>query len=473
MVAVVSNTGKPLMPTSAYRARKLLKKGRAVIYRYRPYFTIQLLDRECGEVQEIEYKSDTGSRHVGISVCTETKELLSEQRDLPAMEPEHHNDRKKNRRTRRNRKRYRKPRFDNRAKNLAGGHKKWFAPSIRHKLEIQVRLFREFCRVVPVTRAVFEMGKFDSQVLKAVLSGKPLPEGEDYQKGEQYGTDTLRAAVFLRDNHTCQFCKRTIKDGAKLHVHHVGYWKGDRTNRPANLATACEKCHTPANHGKHGILYGMEPEFQSLKDASYMTSVRWSMLEELKEAAQDVEIRITYGVTTKRKRQKLGLSKSHVNDAYSMGQFHPVKRTDTSYWKKIGRHDRILQKFYDAVYLDIRDGKEKKGNELSCGRINRNHKKDSENLRKYRGHKLSKGRVSIRRDGNKLQPGSIVLYNGERMTVHGTHTKYRKNKKGEQIKSVNVEFTQPASNGRKSASLKKCSILTRNYNTGWASYQPA
>lgn len=123
MVAVVSNTGKPLMPTSAYRARKLLKKGRAVIYRYRPYFTIQLLDREDGEVQEIEYKSDTGSRHVGISVCTETKELLSEQRDLPAMEPEHHNDRKKNRRTRRNRKRYRKPRFDNRAKNLAGGIK--------------------------------------------------------------------------------------------------------------------------------------------------------------------------------------------------------------------------------------------------------------------------------------------------------------------------------------------------------------
>ena len=59
------------------------------------------------------------------------------------------------------------------------------------------------------------------------------------------------------------------------------------------------------------------------------------------------------------------------------------------------------------------------------------------------------------------------------MTVHGTHTSYRKNKKGERIKSVNVEFTRPASNGRKSASLKKCSILTRNYNIGWVSYQPA
>lgn len=88
------------MPTSAYRARKLLKKGRAVIFKYRPYFTIQLVDRADGEVQEVEYKSDTGSVHVGISVCTEKKELLSEQRDLLENEPEHHNDRKKNRRTR-------------------------------------------------------------------------------------------------------------------------------------------------------------------------------------------------------------------------------------------------------------------------------------------------------------------------------------------------------------------------------------
>lgn len=259
MVAVVTSTGKPLMPTSAYRARKLLKKRRAVIFKYRPYFTIQLVDRADGEVQEVEYKSDTGSVHVGISVCTEKKELLSEQRDLLENEPEHHNDRKKNRRTRRNRKRYRKPRFDNRKKKPQESHEKWLPPTLLHKMEVQVRLFREFCRVVPVTSACFEMGKFDTQALKAVSKGEPVPEGEGYQKGERYGTDTLRAAVFLRDGHTCRFCGRSVKDGAILHVHHVGYWKGDRTDRLANLASACEQCHTPANHGKNGILYGKEP----------------------------------------------------------------------------------------------------------------------------------------------------------------------------------------------------------------------
>ena len=37
MVAVISNSGIPLMPTSEYRARRFLKSGRAKIYKYRPF----------------------------------------------------------------------------------------------------------------------------------------------------------------------------------------------------------------------------------------------------------------------------------------------------------------------------------------------------------------------------------------------------------------------------------------------------
>ena len=52
MVFVVSNTGERLMPTSEYRARKLLKSGRAVIHRRKP-FAIRILDRSSGEVQPV------------------------------------------------------------------------------------------------------------------------------------------------------------------------------------------------------------------------------------------------------------------------------------------------------------------------------------------------------------------------------------------------------------------------------------
>lgn len=58
MVAVLSSTGIRLMPTTCYKARKLLKKGKAVIYQYEP-FTIKLTQRENGDTQPIEYCCDT------------------------------------------------------------------------------------------------------------------------------------------------------------------------------------------------------------------------------------------------------------------------------------------------------------------------------------------------------------------------------------------------------------------------------
>ena len=53
MVAVVDLSGRPLMPTNEYRARKLLKQKKAKIFGYRP-FTIQLTERKSTEIQPIE-----------------------------------------------------------------------------------------------------------------------------------------------------------------------------------------------------------------------------------------------------------------------------------------------------------------------------------------------------------------------------------------------------------------------------------
>ena len=113
MVAVVSNCGIPMMPTTEFRARRLLKKGRAVIFQYRP-FTIKILDREAGETQPVEYKCDTGYQYIGISICSEKREFVNEQRDMLPDEVERHTKCRKYRRDRRNRKRYRKARFSNR-----------------------------------------------------------------------------------------------------------------------------------------------------------------------------------------------------------------------------------------------------------------------------------------------------------------------------------------------------------------------
>ena len=116
-VAVISKTGERLMPTSEHRARKLLKSGKAIKYSYHP-FTIQLTERESGDVQLIELCVDTGYIHIGISVKSEKHEYLAEQIDTLTDEKARHDACRMYRRQRRSRKRYRQPRFNNRKRTL-------------------------------------------------------------------------------------------------------------------------------------------------------------------------------------------------------------------------------------------------------------------------------------------------------------------------------------------------------------------
>lgn len=417
MVAVLSKTGIRLMPTSNYRARKLLARKKAVICGYRP-FTIRLTERETGDVQPVELAVDTGYFHVGNSLKTAKHELAAVEIRTLMDEKQRYDDRRRYRRMRRSRLRYRAPRFDNRRRPEG-----WLAPSIRGRMEQNLAMLKRIISVVPVTRIVMEMGQFDTQVLKALEEGKPLPEGTDYQQGERYGTATLREAVFARDNYTCQCCQKTANDGVILHVHHIVYRSQGGTNRMGNLITVCEKCHTPKNHKPGGKLYNWKPNVKSFKGATFMTSVRWTMYRTVRKAFPDTEIRITYGAKTKLQRRILDITKSHVNDAYAMGDFHPKHRSRPVIFQKKRRNNRILEKFYDAKYTDSRDGSKKTGQQLFNGRTSRNHNTDTENLRKYRKDKVSKGRRAIRTTRYGIQPHDIIVYQGQRLEASGCHNK--------------------------------------------------
>ncbi|MHA2233595.1 MAG: RNA-guided endonuclease IscB, partial [Candidatus Hodarchaeales archaeon] len=73
----------------------------------------------------------------------------------------------------------------------------------------------------------------------------------------------------------------------------------------------------------------------------------------------------------------------------------------------------------DAKYLDQRTGHKVRGQELYSGRRTRNTTLNSENLHQYRGRKVSKGRVSIRRQRYRYQPKDSVSYKGQRCQVKG------------------------------------------------------
>lgn len=304
-VCVLSNNGERLMPTFRLgKVRRLLKDGKAKIVKHHP-FTIQLLYDSKANTQPIEICEDVGYNYIGISAKSKSHEYVSAQYDTLQDEKEHHDDCRKTRRTRRNRLRYRKPRFDNRKCD-----KGWLAPSLEHKKQLNISLIERYVSVIPITHATVEVGSFDTMLLQAIQKGK-----------------------------------------AK--------------------------------------------EF----------------------------VTITYGAMTKEKRIALQLEKTHNNDAYAMGDYHPACRCKFRHYQKRRRNNRVLEKFYDATYIDARTGNKAKGKELFNGRINRNHKKDSENLHKYRSKKVSKGRRSIRRRRYAIQSYDTVRLEGKTYITSGCHNK--------------------------------------------------
>ena len=414
MVYVLNKEGKPLMPTKRYaKIRILRKKGLLKIVNAKP-FTVQLLYDTKNITQDVTLGIDSGYLNIGFSAITEKQELISGEVKLLKGQKERLYERASYRRLRRQRLRYRKPRFNNRVSNKKEG---WLAPSIQHKLDSHIRFIEKLQKILPISKIVIEVANFDIQKIK-----NPEIEGVAYQQGEQEGFYNLREYTLNRDNHKCQNpnCKNKDKNPI-LMLHHIIFREQGGTNTPSNLITLCNKCHTPANHKKGKLLYNWMMEgkkVKGFKDSTFMSMVRWRLINYLNSL--NIETEYTYGFETKSKRIELGLDKSHFNDAFCIAGGINQTRTEPFSVEQIKRNNRSLEKFYDAKFIDIRTGKKVSANELHCGRTTRNKNLNGENLKVFRGQKISKGQRRIRKARYPYQPGDLVKYENEVYTVRGT-----------------------------------------------------
>ena len=349
MVYVLNKYGKPLMPTTRYgRVRRLLRKGLAVVVDYRP-FTIQLAYDTPNGVQEVSLGVDAGTKHVGFSATTEKKALFEAELLLRSDIVDKLSTRREFRRTRRNRKtRYRKSRFLNRTRSKKPG---WLAPSVRQKVNSHIYWILRICKFLPIKKITVETAQFDTQLLNAQEHGLPLPQGTDYQKGEQLGFWNVREYVLFRDGHKCQCCKGKSKD-TKLHVHHIESRKtgGDAPN---NLITLCSVCHAKYHRGEIELPKTIK-RGTSLKDAAVMGIMRKSVFVQLEELLGDeIPCFETYGYITKPARTQVGLPKEHVIDARCIGG-NQCACSDGKYWiiRKLRANNRQLH--HAAI---LRDGK--------------------------------------------------------------------------------------------------------------------
>ena len=325
---VLNQNGKPLMPCKSSKARRLLKQSKAKVVKLEP-FTLQLLHGSSGYKQEITLGVDAGSKMIGLSATTENNELYSADIQLRNDVVDLLSTRRQNRRTRRNRLRYRKPRFLNRVKSKNKG---WLAPSIENKIQTHLTVVRNVYKILPVSKIIVEVASFDIQKIK-----NPSISGTDYQQGEQIDFWNIREYVLFRDGHQChgkKGCNNKI-----LNVHHIESRKvgGDS---PSNLITLCEECHNDYHKGKLELNINRGQKF---KDATFMGIMRWSFYNRLKELYPIVSL--TYGYITKNTRISNSLPKEHRIDALCISGNLMVKRLDYFYFsKKVRCHNRQIHK---------------------------------------------------------------------------------------------------------------------------------
>ena len=308
---VLDKNKKPLMPCLMYRAKELLSKGRAAVYRRHP-FTIILKDREGGDLQNIELKVDPGSRVTGIALVADHQggNTVVWGAELHHRGQAIKNDLEKRRAVRRSRRsrktRYREPRFLNRTKP-----KGWIPPSLRSRVDNVHQWGQRLQRLTPLSAVAVETVRFDIQKFD-----NPEISGVEYQQGELAGYE-VKEYLLEKFNRTCVYC------GAKdvpLEVEHLTPRSRGGSNRVSNLAISCKSCNQKKNT-QTAEEFG-HPEVQALakrplRDAAAVNATRYATGNALKLLG--LPVTFWSGGRTKHNRCQQHYPKAHWIDAACVG----------------------------------------------------------------------------------------------------------------------------------------------------------
>jgi len=348
-VPVLNMRGELLMPTTPRKARKLLEQGKAKVVSRTP-FIIQLLYPTGEAKQDITLGIDAGYSKIGYSAITASRELIAGELELRVDIKRLLENRRAYRRDRRRRKRYRAPRFNNR-----GRREGWLAPSLEHKLQSHIRLIERIKRILPITKVVVEVASFDTQKMQ-----NPEINGVEYHQGELQGYE-IREYLLEKWKRKCAYCG---KSNIALEVEHIIPKSKGGSDRVSNLTISCHECNqqkgnkTAAEFGHPGI---QKKAQETLKAAAFMNNIRWKLVNHLK-------CDWTYGSITKHNRTKLGLEKSHINDAFVIAGGTTHERNGIIYkGKQVRRQNRSLYK----------------ANLLKGGRSKRNTVKEVKGFRRF------------------------------------------------------------------------------------------
>ena len=236
MVLVVDQERRPCAPVHPGRARHLLTRGRAAVFRRYPFTLILREGERAEESAPLRMKIDPGSKTTGLAVVNDATGQVVWAADLAHRGEQvkaRLDQRRACRRSRRQRhSRYRPPRFLNRRRSSG-----WLPPSLESRISNVLTWVERLHRFAPIGALSLELVKFDTQLLQnAEISGV------EYQQGELAGYE-VREYLLEKWGRKCAYCKAA---NVPLQIEHIVPKGRHGSNRVSNFTRACK----PGNDAK-------------------------------------------------------------------------------------------------------------------------------------------------------------------------------------------------------------------------------
>lgn len=315
-IFVLDTLKQLLKPCSSRRAKMLLRRGKAAVFRRFP-FTI-ILKRRVEDLQSepLRLKLDPGSKKTGLAIIDEQSGEV-----VFAGEINHRGEqiktslesRRAARRGRRNRHtRYRKPRFNNRLRKPG-----WLPPSLESRICNIMTWVGRLRRLTPIGAISQELVKFDTQLMQ-----DPEITGVEYQQGELSGYE-VREYLLEKFGRKCAYCKA---ENLRLEIDHIIPKSRGGSNRVSNLTIACRACNCKKGARtaeEFGYREVQKQAKEPLKDAAAVNSTRRELYRRLQ--ATGLALETGAGSRTKFNRVRQGLRKTHWIDAACVGASTPQK----------------------------------------------------------------------------------------------------------------------------------------------------
>ena len=444
-VFVIGADKRPLMPCHPARARKLLKKGRAVVWRMAP-FTIMMLDRtasNCEPNQPMILKVDPGAETTGIALLMNRKGQLEV---IWAANLKHRGSfiksrldkRRAVRRSRRNRKtRYRQPRF----KNRRGRPRGWLPPSLQSRVLNVYHWCQKLIKKAPISSTSIEVARFDTQKMM-----NPEIDGVMYQQGTLLGYQ-VREYLLSKWGRKCAYCD---KSNIPLQIEHIRPKSKQGSDRVSNLTLACSKCNQAKGDQDIQVYLAHEPKRlnkiltqteRPLRSAAIMNATRYAIGDALKSLPQ-VPTSFWTGARTKFNRLTQGYSKDHWIDAACVGES--------------GANVRI--RLNKPLYIKATG----RGNRQMC-------KMDKFGFPRTRQDKKTGQRVPARTRGSKRVKG---FQTGDHVCAIIPKGKYKGTHVGRVIIRASGSFDIKTESGKVSANWKYCKLLQRDDGYSYSHLPP-